>query len=189
MQKHFTSLVAVILIGALWHLSTSAQQPQCNLSRTQTPAIKQFRGLKLWMTSKEVKALVPAIELPPPDEFGLSKTSFSPDFSDKIDKKTFEDIRTVSLEFLDDHLFSIWIGFKETFKWRSADETIAGLTAEMQLPDNWQLKGRERQLTCQDFKIGVSQISGGPAIRMVDETARLQWKARQAAKEDLVEQP
>ncbi|MFL6546973.1 MAG: hypothetical protein ACJ8LM_17555 [Candidatus Udaeobacter sp.] len=136
------------------------------------------------MTPVEVKAIVPVLLVPPPDEFGLSKTSFSPDFAESLDKSQFESIRTVSLEFVDGRLASIWVGYKDSFKWQTIDSAIDGLTKELQLPNGWQPKARERQLVCADFRLAISSVSGGASIRLVDDVAKQLWQDRRTAKEN-----
>jgi hypothetical protein len=136
------------------------------------------------MTPVEVKAIVPFLLIPPPDEFGLSKTSFSPDFVEKLDRSLFESIRTVSLEFVDGRLASIWVGYKDSFKWQTIDNAIDGLTKELHLPAGWQPKARERQLVCADFRLAISSVSGGASIRLVDDVAKKLWQDRQTEKEN-----
>lgn len=176
------SVVICVLFSA-----ASAQESSCKLKLSLINGIKEFQGLKLGMTVEEVRSIVPILAVPPPDEFGLAKTSFSPDFAEKLDKAAFAGIRTVSLEFVDGRLSSIWVGYNNSFKWKTADSALEGLTLELKLPDLWEVKVREKQLACQDFKIGISTVAGGASVRIADETARQTWQARRDAKED--EQP
>jgi hypothetical protein len=177
----FLTLATLILVVVQ---SSGAQEPGCNLKASNLDAIAEFRGLKLGMTPVEVRAMVPVLLIPPPDEFGLSKTSFSPDFAESLDKSLFESIRTVSLEFIDGRLTSIWVGYKDSFKWQTVDSAIDGLTKELHLPNGWQPKARERQLVCADFRLAISSVSGGASIRLVDDVAKQVWQDRRTAKEN-----
>jgi hypothetical protein len=76
------------------------------------------------MTKEEVKVRVPQSVFGRTDDFGVSKTTINPYFDPKIDKSKFESVRSVSLDMLDDHLTSLWIGFDETFKVQSIDDFV-----------------------------------------------------------------
>lgn len=183
--KH--QLARILSAGVLFivcGLLAGAAPPECGISMNSLPEIQEFRGLRLGMTVDEVKLIVPIIEVPHADEFGMARTSFSPDFAPKLDKKRFESIRTVSLEFFDQRLASIWVGFNGGFKWQSIDSAIEGLSTELHLPPEWQTKPRERQLVCGDFRLGVSLVSNSPSIRIINDKAKLEWQIRRDAKVD-----
>jgi len=115
---------------------------------------------------------VPQIQFDGADEFGVSKTSISPFFDPRFDKASFADVRTVSLDFLDGKLVTLWIGYESTFKWKTLDEIVAGISKSLNLPAGWPAKRGGRQLSCEGFSVFVSMIGGGPSIRITDETAR-----------------
>jgi len=54
------------------------------------------------MTVEKFRPLSRLFRFLVPMNSGMARTSFSPDFTTKIDKKAFESIRTVSLEFMMD---------------------------------------------------------------------------------------
>ena len=81
-------------------------------------------------------------------------------------------MRTVSLDFLDGKLVTLWIGYESTFKWKTLGEFVAGISKSLNLPAEWAAKRGGRQLTCEGFSILVSLIGGGPSIRVTDETAQ-----------------
>lgn len=137
------------------------------------------------MTVEQVKAIVPSLEMGKPDEFGLSKTSFSPDFNPKMDKAAFQGVRTISLDFLDGRLFSIWIGYNETFKWKTVDDVVRAITQSFKFSGAWVTKGRSRQLTCGDFQLTISPVAGSPTLRITDETALETWEKRRTAKAEM----
>jgi hypothetical protein len=176
----FTSLL-------LFSLSTTqglSQNSTCKVKQSSLADVKELYGLRLGMTVAEVKQVVSILALPRADEFGLAKTSFTPGLAATLDKSAFPGVRTVSLEFLDGRVSSIWIGYDNRFKWQSTDDALDGLSAELQLPGEWQTKGREKVMVCEDFIIGVSIIANSPSIRIMDETAHSTWLARRDAKEE-----
>ena len=124
------------------------------------------------MTYDQVKSRVPQIRFGRADEFGVSKTSISPFFDPSFDKASFADVRTISLDFLDGKLVTLWIGYESTFKWKTLGEFVAGISKSLNLPAEWAAKRGGRQLTCEGFSILVSLIGGGPSIRVTDETAQ-----------------
>jgi hypothetical protein len=157
---------------------------KCMLTSDQLSRAEELKGLWPGMTIEQVKAVVPQLELGKADELGLAKTSFSPDFNSKIDKAAFQGIRTVSLDFLDGRLFSVWLGYNETFKLKSVDEVVKSLTQSLKLAGEWESKSRGRQFTCGDFQITVTMVGGSPTLRIMDETAKETWEKRRTEKEE-----
>jgi len=177
-------LFQILLLSVVGAVAVNAINSNCRLQLSALPDIREFKGLRIGMTVEEVQAIVPVIQVPRADEFGMARSSFSPDFTTKIDKKAFESIRTVSLEFVDGRLASIWVGFNGAFKWQTIDAVIDGLNAELHLPAEWQSKSREQQLVCNDFRLGVSLVSNSPSIRITNDTAKQLWQSRREAKEE-----
>ncbi|MCA1558411.1 MAG: hypothetical protein LC731_07725, partial [Acidobacteria bacterium] len=93
-------------------------------------------------------------------------------------------IRTVSLDFLDERLFSIWIGYNETYKLKTVDELVKATTQALKLTGDWETKGRGQQLTCGDFQLVVTMVGGSPTLRVTDETVRATWEKRRTEKEE-----
>jgi hypothetical protein len=169
---------------AAFGLSAPAQETSCQLKLADLPQVQEFFGLSIGQTVAEAKTIVPILTMGRTDDFGRSTTSFSPEFAPKLDKKLFTGVRTVSLDFVDSRVALIWVGYSNAFKWRSVDDAMAGLAAELKLPDDWHPKGREQFLVCQDFKIGVSSIAGAPSIRLIDSNAIKIWDERRTARPD-----
>jgi hypothetical protein len=157
---------------------------KCALTSDQLSKAAELKGLWPGMTLEQVKQVVPSLEMGRKDEFGLSKTSFSPDFNPKIDKAAFQGVRTVSLDFLDDHLFSVWIGYNDTFKWKTADEMVRAISQSLKLTGVWEAKSRGQQLTCGDYQLVVSMVAGAPTLRVTYEKARETWEQRRTEKEN-----
>ena len=172
---------AIILLQAF---IVSAQETKCTLKQAQLPAAPELHGFHLGMTVAQAQTLVPTLVLSHTDEFGFASTSFTPELIPTLDKATYQDIRTVSLEFLDGHLTSLWIGYKDSFKWKKLDEAIAGLNKSLGLPNAWRTRTLEEQMACTDFQLGVRMVAGGPSIRIFDPAAKATLEERQAAKEE-----
>jgi hypothetical protein len=152
--------------------TASAQQSNCSAKTDQLPDAPELRGFHLGMTYDQVKARVPPIQFGHADEFGVAKTSINPAFGPQFDKASFADVRTVSLDFLDGKLVTLWIGYESTFKWQKLDEFVNGMSKSLNLTAAWPPKRGGQQLTCDGFSILASVIAGSPSIRFTDEAAQ-----------------
>jgi len=169
----------LLLLAFLSVTAASAQQQQtCSLKIDQLTDSAELRGFRLGMTYDQVKARVPQVRFGHADEFGVAKTSINPYFDPSIDKVAFADVRTISLDFLDGKLVTLWIGFEDTFKWQTLDEFVAGMSKSLNLPNSWMTKRSGRQMSCEGFSILASKIAGSPSIRIMDETAQETIAAR-----------
>src|SRR5437016_2331648 len=143
-----------LLLAALLSVSiASAQHSNCSLRLDRLSDAPELRGFHLGMTHDQAKSRVPQIQFGIADEFGVSKTSISPFFDPRFDKASFADVRTVSLDFLDGKLVTLWIGYESTFKWKTLDEFVAGISKSLNLTAEWAAKRGGRQLTCEGFSI------------------------------------
>lgn len=135
----------------------------------------------------QVKARVPQISFGRSDDLGVSKTTINPDFDARFDKSTFPGVRSLSLDFLDAKLTSLWFGYDSTFKWKTADEFVKGISQSLQLPNAWaSWKVRGQQLRCADFSITVSVIAEGASFRIMDDAADNLLAIRREEKETAV---
>jgi hypothetical protein len=160
-------LIVVLLTATAAH----AQPPACLLKIDQLPDAAELRGFRLGMTYDQVKALVPQAKFGKADQFGVAKTSINPYFDPRIDKVAFADVRTISLDFLDGRLVSLWIGFESTFKWQTLDAFVDGISKPLSLPPEWSNKRGGRQMSCEGFSLFASVIAGSPSIRISDDAA------------------
>lgn len=181
------ALACTLLLSTL--PTVAAQETKCTLKIAQLAAAPELRGFRLGMTVEQFKARVPNLLMRPADEFGATAVNIYPEHDNKIDKASFEGVRTISLEFLDSRVTSLWIGYAPDFKWKNFDEFLAVVTRSLGLPDAWQAKSRARQMACDDFQVTVSTIGGNPSIRLVDEAARRTLEERKAAKEEATTEP
>lgn len=174
-----------ILSLLLFVVSSFAQENKCTLKLADLPASPELFGFHLGMTTEEANARVPQMKFKRVDAFGLSKTSINPDFDPHIDKSNLAGVRTVSLEFLDGRLISLWFGYDSTFKWTTVPQFITGISQSFHLPDAWRPgKIRGQQLNCADFQMIVTTIGEGPSFRIIDQNAAETIVARREAKEE-----
>lgn len=173
------------LILVLSAVGVSGQEVQCSLKLAELPVSPELVGFRLGMTTDQVKARVPQVVFGRTDEFAVSKTSINPDFDPRIDKTSFPGVRTVSLDFLDGRLTSLWLGYDGTFRWRTVDDLVKGISQTLRLPNAWsQWRTRGQRLRCTDFEITISMLGEGPSFRILDLTAEETIAARRQAKED-----
>jgi hypothetical protein len=180
-RRSLFGFVLILLLAA----TTFAQDTKCTLKLAELPAAPELFGFHLGMTTEQAKVRVPQITLGRVDAFGLTKTSINPDFDPKIDKASLEGVRTVSLDFLDGRLTSLWFGFDSTFKWTSVPDFTSGISQSLHLPDAWKAwKLRGQQLNCADFQMTVIMVAGGPSFHIIDDTAEQTIASRREAKEE-----
>jgi hypothetical protein len=187
MRVYPTTCSAVLLLLLTLAIDVTAQESRCTARLADLTQIAELRGFRLGMTFDQVKARVPQVKFGPTDDLGVSKTTINPDFDPRIDQTTFEDVRTVSLDFLDGRLISLWLGYKDTFKWRTLDEFIKGISQSIAVPDRWITKGRGQQIKCVDFEASASMIAGGPSLRLVELAGEETIAARRQTKADEAE--
>jgi len=155
------------------------------LKLAELPKAPELFGFRMGMTRDDVKARVPRVEFGRVNEFGVSKASISPDFDPQMDKTSLSGVRTISFDFLDGRLMSLWLGYDGTFKWHTVDEFVKGISPALHLPDAWQpWKTRGQQLTCADFQMTVGIVSEGPSFHIIDQPAEETIATRRQELED-----
>jgi hypothetical protein len=179
-----TRAVAVALVLVACGVGAPGQEIQCSLKLAELPVSAELVGFRLGMSTDQVKARVPQVVFGRTNEFAVSKTSINPDFDPRIDKASFPGVRTVSLDFLDDRLTSFWLGYDGTFKWRTVDDFVKGISHALRLPNAWsQWRTRGQRLRCTDFEITVSMLGEGPSFRILNLSAEETIAARRQARE------
>src|SRR5215467_3287787 len=128
-----------LLILALLFLFTVTpiEAQQCTQKIADLPAAPELYGFRLGMSKEDVKTRVPQAVFGRSDDFGVLKTTINPYFDPKIDKTKFASVRSVSLDFLDDRLTSLWIGFDETYQVQTVDEFVKTISESLRLPGSW----------------------------------------------------
>ncbi|HEY6243415.1 MAG TPA: hypothetical protein VIX17_05695 [Pyrinomonadaceae bacterium] len=171
-----------LLITIAATVSTAAQ---CTQKLNDLPPAPELLGFRLGMTKNEIKARVPQTRFGHTDEFGVSKTTINPYFDESIDKSNLESVRSISLDLLDDHLTSLWIGYDETYKIQSVEEFIKTISASLKLTGSWSAaRSKGQQLKCADFEVFVSTVARAPSLRIVDVAAEEAIAERRQAKEE-----
>lgn len=164
--------IAAILLTFLFPVVASGQTGRCTISFSALPAAPELKGFYLGMTMEQAKALVPQIVFGRTDPLGSTKTTFNPAFDPRTDKSQYQDVRSISLEFLDGRLTSLWIGYDASFKWNSVPDFVTGISKSLALPDGWaDWRSSGKALTCKDFQLTVSIIAQSPSFRLVDTAA------------------
>src|SRR5215475_7826400 len=176
MLKHPSSntktFISVIFAVLCWCIPAAAQPGVCSLKFDQLKEAPELFGFHLGMTLDQVRGRSPLIKFPAADKFGVVKTSINPHYEPRFDKTEFAAVRTISLDFLDGKLVTIWVGYEETFKWPKLDDFITNFSKSLNVPDQWPAKRNGRELTCDGFSLFASIIAGGPALRIADESAQ-----------------
>jgi len=162
-----------------------AQENKCTMKLAELTDSPELFGLHMGMTEGQVKERVPQVRFPPATDFGLAKTTINPDFDPSIDKASFPGLRTISLDFLDGRVTSLWFGFDSSYKWHTVPEFVGGISRALRLPDAWtDWKLRGQQITCIDFVMNVSVVAEGPSFHIIDQAAEKLIAERRAAKEE-----
>jgi hypothetical protein len=170
-----SNIKKVVLLGlAALCLSAvaSAQPTTCSAKLDQIKDTPELFGLRLAMTFEQVKERLPLVQFGRADDIGVAKTTFNPHFDPRVDPKAFEAVRSISLDFLDGKLVTLWIGFEESYKWPKLDEFVNGFATALSLPAEWPVRRMARELVCDHFSVQASIIAGGPSIRITDEQAQ-----------------
>ena len=172
-MTHFSRFALHIFCSILFCLVSAAgiSAQQCKIRIDQVPDAPELRGFRLGMTFDQVKARVPQVQLGRPDEIGLTKTSINPLYDPRFDKAAFADVRTISFDFLDGKLTTLWIGYESSFKWQSVDEFVSGISKSLNVAGSWSPKRGGQQLRCEGFTVSISLIAGSPSIRLSDYAA------------------
>lgn len=172
LTSNIKSLIPLILVALFCGATAKAQPATCSLKPDQLKEAPELFGFHLGMSLDQVKARSALIQFGRADQFGVIKTTINPHYEPRFDKTVFADARTISFDFLDGKLVTLWIGFEETFKWPKIDEFVANLSKALDVPGNWPLNRNGQQLTCDGFSLFASIIARGPGIRVMDEVAQ-----------------
>lgn len=175
--KFLFSLISLLLCTGV---VAKSQTPACTLKAGDLKPAEDFYGLHLGMTSAEVKKALPLIQFGRADRIGVMRTSFNPHFDPRVDNAAFPDVRTISLDFLDDKLATVWIGYEGTFKWPKLDVFVANFSKSLGVSPEWSPARNGRALVCDGFTLSALMIGGGPSLRINDEVAQNLATARLA---------
>jgi hypothetical protein len=182
-QKSFL-LAGATLLSLSCAIQVRAQTTPCSLKLAELPPSAELFGFRLGMPAEQVKARLPHIAFGPLDDFGVSKTTTNPAFNSDLDKIAFGGVRTISLDFLDNRLSSLWLGYESSYKWQTVPDFVAGISQSLHLPDAWEpWKSRGSRIRCVDFQLTLSMVAGGASFHLIDEIAEQTIVARREAKD------
>src|SRR5262249_46381847 len=131
MSKRITATRITIPFAFFLLLVSTHAQAQCTQKLSSLPAVSEFFGFRLGMTKEEVKVLFPEMKFGHTDSFGVTKVTINPGFDPKIDKEKYAGVRSISLDFLDERLTQLWIGYDETYGVHTTDDFIKQVTASL----------------------------------------------------------
>lgn len=185
-NSYFLMLFALTVLVSLCS-NVQPQDQTCKSKLSELPHALELKGFWPGMTSDQVKVRLPKIEFGPTDSLGVSKTTINPAFDSRAGQSSFQDVRTISLDFLDSRVVSLWIGYDKSFKWTTVDDFVAGISHALALPNSWApWRSNGKQLRCADFNLTLSMIAGSPSFRILDMPAEETLAARRAAQEEEV---
>ena len=180
-----TYLTILLIILGSPRILSAQQDGRCTAKLSTLPAAAELKGFRLGMTIDQVKARIPQVLIPPPNLLGVTKTSINPFYDPHIDKSTFEGVRTISLDFLDGVLISLWIGYDSSSKWPAVENFVQEVSQSLQLPNVWtSSKSHGLQLRCVDFEMTATMVARGPSFRIQDQAAGEVLLARRQAQAD-----
>src|ERR1051325_3342593 len=173
MRQLLTSNIklTLLILAALSVCPTANAQTICALKPDQLQAAPELFGFNLGMTFEQAQAVSALVRFGPPDGSGVVKTSINPHYDPRVAATSFAGVRTISLDFLDGRLITLWIGYEETFKWPKLDEFVAGVSKSLNVPAAWGVRKNGRELSCDGFSLFAQIIAGGPSIRITDDAA------------------
>jgi outer membrane protein TolC len=184
------------LKGAQRAASRNTGGARCQLTLAQAPNIG---GLRLGMTLAQASMLFPSLKMSPPDKVGVSNVILNR--SDLTRNQFFEGAQAVLLQFVEDNLYFIHVGYPVTSHWNNKDEFIVyiaqklNVNADWQPFYNWQDKNvrdladlRSVGVECNGFRlsagIGIEGLGGDQFPRFELEDMNTSRKVRERA-EDL----
>lgn len=181
LSRLFLCFVLLISLNA----RGDAQNVQCSLRISDLPAAAELAGFQLGMSKEQIKLRVPQVKFGKTDDFGVSKTTINPFFDSNIDKTPFEGMRSISLDFLDDRLASIWIGYESNFKANTIEKFSKTISQSLHLPQAWTpWHTRGQQMRCANFQLTLTMVADGPSFRILDANADDVVAHRREAKEE-----
>lgn len=166
----------------------NSSAPACPLTIAQAPDIG---GLRLGMSLAEARSLFPSLKASPPDRVGVTNAVLNR--NDLVGSQFFEGTQTILLQFAEDRLYFIHVGYPVTKRWNSKDEFASataqklGVSGEWIPFYNWQDKNvrdlsdlRSLAIECAGFRlsagIGIEGLSGDqfPRFQLEDmNTSRI----------------
>lgn len=148
-----TSLSTVFILVCA--IAASAQEGHCNLQLKQAPTL---RGLRLGMSTEQVRAVFPKLSIPSADQNGFASALGG--FSDEPGANA--GVSAIYLSFFDNRLVRFSVQYNNSVQWDSPARFSTKVSESLHLPDLW-VSGNNslRTLSCDGFEVETSISSGG----------------------------
>jgi hypothetical protein len=144
-------LLVALFCPSAWSQQNANRESKCTLARAQAPAL---RGLKLGMGQAQVLARFPGAKVKdfinyykkqgvtqinikfvdPSDE---NKGKYALTELDKSRFPDFDDVESLSIDFLDKRIYEIKFIYDDTVTWKDTDEFVARVSEALKLPKGW----------------------------------------------------
>ncbi len=191
-------LLLAIVCPIAWGQQSVKRESKCTLARAQAPAL---RGLKLGMSQAEVLARFPGskvkdfinyykkqgvtqinIKFVDPTDENKGKYAFTE--LDKSRFPEFDDVESLSIEFLDKRIYEIKLIYDDTIAWKDTNEFVARVFQALKLPKVWQRNSDlfdTQNLECMGFRMHAwidSKPTNAAHLWLTDTLAeqRIQWR-------------
>ncbi|HEX8176563.1 MAG TPA: TolC family protein [Pyrinomonadaceae bacterium] len=167
----------------------------CPLTIEQAPNIG---GLRLGMSYAQASMIFPSLKLSPPDRVGVSNAVLNR--NDITRNQFFEGAQAILLQFMEDRLYFIHVGYPVTNRWNSKDEFLSAIAQKLNISGewkpfyNWQDKNvrdladlRSMGIECAGFRlsagIGIEALGGDQFPRFELEDMSTSRRVRERADE------
>lgn len=177
---HIRLLLSFLSLILCTCFTAQSQPATCSAKVDQLKPTADLYGLRIGMTTEEVKKALPLARFGRADRLGVMRTSFNPHYDTRVKDTEFPSVRTISLDFLDDKLATVWIGYEGTFKWPKLDDFVVNFSMALGVPSEWPVKRIGRDLTCDGFTLHAQMIGGGPSLKITDDAAQALAETRLA---------
>lgn len=162
--------------------AASAQEIKCDLTSAQSP---ELRGLRLGMTTEQVRGRYKILETEPVDEFHVTRLRLETGG----DQLAAEAVRDIAVELIGEKVMTIRLVYNPTETWKDQSEFTNGLSKSLKLPLAWKPEKVGATVTgmlmeCAGFKISATLIGGRiPVVYFSSNDAETVLLRRQAEKE------
>lgn len=151
-DKRFIVGVVMVLAAAAPALAQGGGG--CTLKVGEGPEI---RGLRLGMSTAQLRARHPGLPALRPDEFGQSHVRL--DLRSGVGGEAFAGVTDLRLNFIDDRLVEYQVTYADA-PWENIDQFLAKLGESLSLPAGWTDAGeKRRKLVCDGLQLDVGAAS------------------------------
>ena len=128
---------------------------QCALKASQLPEV---RGLRLGMTTGELKARYPRLVVGPTDEFGQAKVMLYRDQLAQVDAAAFKGVFGLGLGLLDGRVVEFGLTY-EGLPWKDLGQFVAKTSEALGVPAGWKGDANLMTLDCDRLRLQAARSS------------------------------